>query len=77
MWINKLLRGAWDEIIFADLSRNGTYDLWNLAKKGCKKALKDHTVLCGGAGNAWSVSQKELDLEISVSRKHSLLFKMD
>ncbi len=57
---NDLLRGACDTITAADLSGNGAYALWNLARGGYKEALKTCIDIYGSKGKAWAVEVKGL-----------------
>ena len=52
---NELFQGACRKLLAADLSGNGAYDLWNLAKEGYKETLRDRMQLYGCTGKAWTV----------------------
>lgn len=52
---NELFQGACRKLLAADLSGNGAYDLWNLAKDGYKETLRDRMQLYGCIGKAWTV----------------------
>ena len=52
---NELFQGACRKLLAADLSGNGAYDLWNLAKEGYKETLRDRMQLYGCIGKAWTV----------------------
>jgi fructose-bisphosphate aldolase class II len=57
---NDLLRSACDKITSADLSGNGAYQLWNLAREGYKEKLKECIELYGSNGKAWIPEVKGL-----------------
>ena len=57
---NDLLRAACDKITSADLSGNGAYQLWNLAREGYKEKLKECIELYGSNGKAWIPEVKGL-----------------
>lgn len=50
---NELFRGACKKLLAADLSGNGAYELWNLAKEGYKETLRSRMELYGSIGKAW------------------------
>lgn len=50
---NELLQGACKKLLAADLSGNGAYELWNLAKEGYKETLRNRMELYGCIGKAW------------------------
>lgn len=51
---NELFQGACRKLLAADLSGNGAYELWNIAKQGYKETLKDRMKLYGCIGKAWT-----------------------
>jgi len=51
---NELLQGACRKLLSADLSGNGAYEIWNLAKEGYKETLRNRMELYGCIGKAWS-----------------------
>ena len=55
---NELFQGACKKILAADLSGNGAYELWDLAKEGYKEALKSRMHLYGSIGKAWAKENK-------------------
>jgi fructose-bisphosphate aldolase class II len=50
---NELFQGACNKLLAADLSGNGAYELWNLAKEGYKETLRNRMQLYGCIGKAW------------------------
>ena len=65
---NELFQGACKQLLSADLTGNGAYELWNLAKKGYKETLKKLIVLYGSEGKAWvtpptGIGSKEIVLK--------------
>ena len=52
---NELFQGACKRLLAADLSGNGAYELWNLAKEGYKETLRNRMQLYGCKGKAWQV----------------------
>lgn len=63
-----LLKGAYDEIIEANLSGNDIYKLWALIRNGYKKRLRYLIQECyGSEGKAWEVKGKGLkDVALAV-----------
>lgn len=55
---NDLMVGAREALFAADLSGNGAYGLFKIAKKGWKDRLKELIEILGGAGKAWVPSLK-------------------
>ncbi len=51
---NELLQGACKKLLAADLSGNGAYEIWNLAKEGYKETLRSRMELYGCIGKAWT-----------------------
>ena len=51
---NELFQGACNKLLAADLSGNGAYELWNLAKEGYKETLRNRMQLYGCVGKAWA-----------------------
>lgn len=51
---NELFQGACKKLLAADLSGNGAYELWNLAKEGYKETLRSRMELYGCSGKAWA-----------------------
>ena len=51
---NELLQGACKRLLAADLSGNGAYEIWNLAKEGYKETLRSRMELYGCIGKAWT-----------------------
>lgn len=64
---NELLQGACNRILAADLTGNGAYELWNLAKEGYKERLRDRMHLYGCIGKAWSVKNSGLNMDGTIS----------
>ena len=50
---NDLMVGARDALAKADLSGNGAYGLWKIAKAGWKNRLKELMKVVGSEGKAW------------------------
>jgi len=55
---NELFQGACNKLLAADLSGNGAYELWNLAKEGYKETLRNRMQLYGCIGKAWTTGSE-------------------
>ena len=50
---NDMTKAATVEIVEANLSGNGYYNIWNLAKAGVKKKITEYIKTVGSEGKAW------------------------
>lgn len=68
-----LLKGAYEEIMAADMKENGAYKLWALIRSGYKKRLAHLIQECyGSQGKAWTAEKKGLsDVVVAVRREAS------